>query len=153
MQISNETIKRLHQHFIADITKQDVNILDRAIMIKNYLEENRLSLRGFSRLYKIPLTTLHDWLLPLKLSKEKQEIIQKDSIRIADVYSMLEKSRFKKRRLPQTESERVIEECIKNLTPLIYDITPNERIITLLNELKNVVNRIMFHLEQKMRRR
>ena len=147
MKLSNQTIKRLQEHFIMDISKPEVPVVDRAIMLRDYLKEKNLSQRKFAEKFEIANSTVFKWLLPLNMNKKQLAEI-KDETKITEVYKALGKHYNDEDNYHKDESlNEAIEFCLRKIknnmnNKIVDEIKLRDDIIKLKNLLGEILNKI-----------
>lgn len=63
--------KLVYNYLIECGKKKEIDSYERATILKEYLRVNNISIHGLAKDLGMPYTTLNDWLIPLKLSKEE----------------------------------------------------------------------------------
>ena len=86
----------LVHNYIMDLKKKDIDRYERAEIMKEYIEKEKISQREFGRRFNIPKSTVEDWLLVTKISKEEyKEVKTKNNLTDSDMYRLLRKSKKK----------------------------------------------------------
>jgi len=65
--------KDLKYNLICDFKKKDINPIERGRLIKEYMKENKMSIRAFMGEFGIPKSTVHDWVNFAKITEEKYD--------------------------------------------------------------------------------
>jgi hypothetical protein len=72
MEVPNDVI----YNFIMDLKKRDIDDIAKARIVKEYMVQNNISLRSFSKNMNIPKTTVNNWLQFLKVSPEEYKLLE-----------------------------------------------------------------------------
>ena len=142
MQISQDTINKLKAAFISDITKPEISVLDRAIMLKEYMDANDLTYRSFSKKFNFPKTNIHEWLLPLKVPAEEKSKIT-SSTKLADVYTMLGKDRLKEKKVENMDFDYDLTAAIYKFEKYIGKVKSHNGTRDKVVRLRNILGEIL----------
>ncbi len=91
MEVSNEIVENL----FLDFQKKDINKFMRGEIIKKYILENELSGRQFAKNFNIPKSTIEDWLLWTKISKEQYNTLKESGLTHTEIYRTLRDNKDK----------------------------------------------------------
>ena len=115
MEVPNDVI----YNFIMDLKKRDIDDIAKARIVKEYMVQNNISLRSFSKNMNIPKTTVNNWLQFLKVSPEE--------------YKLLEIKGYNKTQIRDAVYHNKIKQLIALEKELDFDIVI-EKMITRLRE-------------------
>jgi len=141
MEVSEEII----YNFLVDLKKKDINPIERAKIIDTYMKEKKLGLRELSRELNIPHTTIKGWIDYKKIEEEYDELISK-GVSKTQIHNKL---RYYKQK---TELNKQLHQIISTLRVHILNPEYNKDTVILMAELRNIINRIEIHIEQKMKK-
>lgn len=150
MDVDDDLIFNLMQ----DFKKKNIHPVQRAKFLKAVLEDKNISQRELSRKLDVPHSTMQDWISYGDITeKEYNEMIEK-GVSKKDLYNAVRNDRTHKDKnikILQTryEIDVILNNTIDVLKPLIKnnDATINTKL--LLQELRDVINRIELHIERK----
>jgi len=148
-------INKLKFNFIQDLRKKEIDIMDRAIILQSYMNENRLSFRKMSEESGIPLATLAGWISPLGFDEQTYKKMQRSGMSQADIFKLAKyknnkKNTNKAEKVPTTKLHLVIQEVIPIVREAIHHCSFEEpEIIVDIKELQNLLNRLLMHMEMK----
>jgi DNA-binding transcriptional regulator YiaG len=143
-------INSLTQRYIRDLQKVDIDKFDRASIIRQYLDDNNLSIRRFAEEYGIPRSTVEDWLLWNKITEEKYNELLGQGLSHLQIYTSLRtnKSQPKQELEPidfllskMSESVRLMIKTVKN-----NDYSPQT--IENIRQLRNQINILEMTIEK-----
>jgi DNA-binding transcriptional MerR regulator len=150
MEVSDEIIF----NFLIELKKKDVNPIDRAKIICAYAKEHRFTIRSLAKELGISHSTLQDWIDYEKLDKKEYAELLSKGLNKKDIHRILRKNRKYKdmNKITQNELNIRLEEAKSRLRDFINKPVYNEYTISLLADLRNIINRIEIHIEQKMKK-
>lgn len=120
--------------FLYDLQKPNIDKYERAILIKDYMETNKLTMRGLSKKLHIPLTTLHTWLLYNHMPPGEHKRLREEGLSETDINTIL-KSRTK----DFGEAIRDIQHY-KGERMYIYFEEQLDKMTKLSNKVKGMIN-------------
>lgn len=140
----------LFERYIADLLKKDVDKFERAVMIREYVERNKISVREFARRCSIPKSTIDDWLLYNRISEEEYDKLLSEGKNHKEIYKALR--RDKKEPFHYSDLDAFLIELKPKLKHYRQkgDITP--RTIQIIEELVNDLNSLSVELRLKMKK-
>lgn len=134
-------------NFLVDLKKKEINPVERALIIKNYMDTQNKSLRQLAIDLGMPHTTLKGWLDYSKLEGKYNELLN-NGISKTEIHDMLRTSGTIKNKIIRTPLNDTLKESITALKPFIHRPNFNGDTSVLIAELRNVLNRIEIHHEQ-----
>lgn len=151
-----ETNNKLVFNFLIDLTKKDIDKFNRAVIIRQYLNDEKISIRELGRRLNVPKSTLEDWLLYNKLSKEKYDELKSNGFSTMKIYKSLRENKFKK----VVSSEDIVDSKLKDVSK---DLRMILRIIKYgqksgktkewINTIRNTLNRIEMRVDNKVKKK
>lgn len=81
--------KALVFNAMLDWRKKDIDKWERAVIIREYLQENSLSGRALAEQLSIPKSTIEDWLLWDRLTHKEYKEFKKQGLSESDIYRIL----------------------------------------------------------------
>lgn len=145
--------KSLVFNFLLDCRKKEIDKWQRAIILREYLDSHSLSQRQLAEQLGIPKSTIEDWLLWGRLTKEEYKRLKNKGLNHTQIYRLLRdnKKRPKSSFVNKSVLDIEVQECIKKLKPYINNgnglYTPDSS--ELLKELVNTANRILMKAERQ----
>lgn len=142
--------EQLAERFIWDLKKPDIDRVDRALIIKKYMNKHKISGREFARRFDIPKSTIEDWLLFLKISKQELKELEKKGFGRKDIYKKLRSSKHLSNRGSQKINFNIAEMRLDRIIELL-DTFPCKRnynfeIQEKLNKIKDLINKLELSL-------
>lgn len=124
--------KDILHNWICDLRKKEVSQFDKAKLIKQYMEQNNLSIRKFAAEFGFPKSTIEDWLLWIKIEPEQYNKLTKKGIAHTDIYRTL--------RNHKTSLENVEDIIIKQNDPSVCETELDLVLWKFTNKLKKFMN-------------
>ena len=146
----------IHQKIIfntfLDWRKKEIDKYERAILIMEYLKNNRLSQRQLAKQLGIHHNTLQDWLLYGRLTQEEFERMEETGLSSSEIYRILRSNKNK----PKIEYkdfsklDLLIEETRRNFNTLLLNgtLTNNLKSSDNLKDLINLLNRVLMRIDK-----
>ena len=144
-------INKLKFNFIQDLKKKEIDIMDRAIILQEYMNDNKLSFRAMAKECDIPVSTLAGWISPIEFAGETYKKMQRSGMSQADIFKLAKyKNATKKKEVPTTKLQLEIQEFMPIIREAIHHCTEEEySVVNDIKELQNLLNRLLIHLEMK----
>jgi len=149
-----KSYKSLRFNAMLDWRKKDIDKWERAIIIRDYLDEFSLTQRQLAEQLGVPKSTIEDWMLYSRLTKTEYRAMKKKGLSSTDIYKLLRenKQKAKSRFIDVTKLDLEIEECKKKLHPYLradngLKLTINSKYS--VKELIDVCNRILMKIEKQ----
>ena len=89
----NMTNKRLTEHYIMDLKKPEITKWERATIVKQYLDDNNMSIRGFGIKFNIPKSTIEDWLLYRNVTQKQYNNMIRKGYGHKQIYKLLRENK------------------------------------------------------------
>ena len=86
MEVPDEIVN----NWLIDLRKKEVNLFERAKLIRAYLNNKELSIRSFSKEFGFPKSTIEDWLLWEKLTEKEYDKLIELGYTHTDIYCLME---------------------------------------------------------------
>lgn len=148
MEKDNKMKKAIIYNFLIDQKKKQLNNFDRAELIKEYIEANKLSIRKLGEELNIHHNTLQDWLLWNRISREKYDHFISIGYTDTEIYRFLRENRFhKKEEVENTDPlsnrvERLNGFILKNKTRFTSEH------VDILKNVINACNYALYNIEK-----
>lgn len=153
--MDNNLVEKLQFAYMCDLKKKDIDKFERAKIILDYMEKNKLSKRALSREMGIKLTTLHGWIQYDKITIKQYETFRRDGLSEADIFNAL------KRRESESIKEKkafdlFLEDWISNTKIVIRDIDNHNQdkisptTLGKIKELQDNLNRLVMKIERNL---
>ena len=138
-------------NFVQDLRKKDISPFVRARIINKYLIENDLSQRAFAKQMGVPHSTVQDWLLWCRITRDNYDKM-KNNLSDSEIYRILRNGKKDNvnELIKKTGIDYKLEESIKIIKRFIRNDSKywSEGTIGLVNELKNELNRLMMRIDK-----
>lgn len=151
-----EMNKSIMLNYLIDLTKKDINKFERASLIREYLQETRMSIRALAKTINIPKSTIEDWLLYNHMDEEEYKKCLDSGLTITQIYSTLRKNKSEKIINKTKMIDKQLEEISTNLNRIFHLASDEKRTpetIEIIRKIKNITNRIEMRLEQNDKRK
>ena len=151
-----EMNKSIMLNYLIDLTKKDINKFERASLIREYLQETRMSIRALAKQINIPKSTIEDWLLYNHMNEEEYKKCLDSGLTITQIYSTLRKNKGEKTINKTNIMDKQLEEISTNLNRIFHLASDEKRTpetIEIIRKIKNITNRIEMRLEQNDKRK
>lgn len=117
--------QRLIYNYLVEFRRKELNKIDRAKLIRSFMNENNLSERKIGIIMGKSHSTIHDWLLFEKVTPEMLEELEMKNVSEATLYKLLRKNK----------KEEYVSQYLERVTHL-------DNLLVLYNQnLKNYVNK------------
>jgi len=80
---------KIMEVWFKDLQKPDIDKYERATILKDFMNENKLSIRAFAKKYGFAKSTIEDWLLWIKIEPEKVAKLKKQGVGETEIYRTL----------------------------------------------------------------
>jgi DNA-binding transcriptional regulator YiaG len=142
----DEKNELLFNSFIYTINAPEIDKFIRAKIIKEYMNDNKISMREFSKKFKISNSTVQDWCVYNNLSTEKYKEFIKNGMTASEIYRMIRNNR--KHNLEEyKEIDKHIDTVITLLNSTNIKNSYSKYTYEKLNDLSLAINRCKFKLE------
>lgn len=140
----------LFDRYVRDLQKPDVDCFERAALIREYIEDNDTSIRGFSTHFGIARGTVEDWLLWNRIPENKYKELREKGLTHLQIYNTL---REKKRNKEPVGYVDVTLTDLKNKIRTLrrYDDYTHKTLV-LIRETVNELNQLEVHINLKQKR-
>lgn len=138
-------------NFLVELKKKDIHPVDRANIIKDYMKVKNCSIKVLSMELGIPTATIHDYLNYSKLDKYEYSKLLDKGVTKTEIFKALRNSDYKHKRLHVNELNCLIEDINSRLRGYISNPLYDDKTIELIKDLKNTLNRIELHIEQRLK--
>lgn len=140
-------------NLLQDLRKKDIDPLVRAKFLADYCRYRKISQRELAKELDIPHSTLQDWVSYTNITKTEYDTLLSKGYRKKEIYRMVRDDRKNvhktiNKSLSTPEIDIVLSRVITDLRPFIYNPDYRDNTVFLLQELKNVLNRIELHIER-----
>ena len=138
------------ENLFFEFQKKDINKFMRGQIIKNYMSENKLSGRQFSKNFNLPKSTVEDWLLWTKITSNEYENFKKQGMTHTNIYKMLRYNKDKNVNdmIIESQFDRTLYKFIKSCEICMSQFPPKtNKTNTLLSEAKQALINIEKHYE------
>jgi len=146
---------RFVERFIFDLKKPDIDKHERAEVISEYMREQGLSQRGFGLRFNIPKSTVEDWLIYKKLTKNQYGSMLKKGMSEMSIYRLLRENKnidfehLKNVTNFDLHMRKMIREIKSNINSEITRRTNiSSHTISILKDLSSLCNTLMFKIER-----
>jgi hypothetical protein len=151
--IGEISINKLLFNFFLDHKKKEIDKIERANLLRKYIRDNNISERQLAKELGMSHSTLQDWCMYSRISREEYDSLIKKGYSNKQIYKVL---RSNKRESDDNFKKKVylqaIKDCQSKLRPMIRDgniLSNNE--VSELKEVKNLINRIIIHYERGLK--
>ena len=137
-------------NFLVELKKKDIDPIDRAKIILHYCREKNLSIRGLADELGMPHSTLQDWIDYDKIDKRAYIRLVNAGVSKQSIHRILRnnRSRHDISIIMSNDLNLRLEESMSLLRNFLNDPVANDDTIRLINELRNMLNRIELHIER-----
>lgn len=147
MNVPNELV----YNFIVELKRKDVNPVDRAQIIQEYMDENKLTIKKLSIESGLPTATIHDYINFNKIDKEEYTQLLDKGVTKTEIFKALRNSEYKRKKLTPNELNMLIEETTSRLKMYINNPIFDKNTLDLIKDLRNTLNRLELHLEKRLK--
>jgi DNA-binding transcriptional regulator YiaG len=145
-----ELKSKLQNIYFTDLKKPNIDKFERATIIRDYMQEHKLSIREFARINGFNRSTVEDWLLYNKITPEEYEEKIKEGLRPIDIYRSLRDSKNINTHIEfKSELDRLLTELKNKIKRLrekgLYTVETRFYV----GELQNEINRLLIALERQ----
>lgn len=90
-----EIINKLKQNYIYDLNKKEIDKFERAAIIQDIMKSEKLSIRAFAEKFGFAKSTVEDWLLWTKISRDEFNQKLKEGETESEIYRLLRNNKTK----------------------------------------------------------
>lgn len=149
--MEQELYDKLTTRYIRDLQKTKMDPFERATILREYMQEHKMSIRGLAKEYGINKSTVEDWLLWNKLPETNYEELIQSGVTHTEIYRELRKKKIQE--IPEiNETTIILGRVIKEIKSLKKNSEYNQETITLIHALRNELNILEMTIEQKEKR-
>lgn len=151
--MEKESINKLLFNYFLDYKKKEIDKLERANLLTQYMKDNNISERELAKELGMSHSTLQDWNMYARISREEYDSLIEKGYNQKQIYKVL---RNTKKNNSDTFQKRVymqaIKDCQSKLRPMVNDggVLSNEEVDE-LKEVQNLINRIILHYERGLK--
>lgn len=145
-----EAQNKIVYNWLLEFKKKEVSHFERAKIIQEYLDSQKISQRELARQLDLPHNTLQDWLLWNNLTEKEYNKLRKKGLSDTDIYRLLRdgKKEEKKKLMGITKLDSDLRHCIGKLRPHIKDVKESSAKTTVLvHEMRKVLTDILAAME------
>jgi len=126
--------KKLVFNWLIDFKKKEISHFERAKVIQEYLDSQKISQRELARQLDLPHNTLQDWLLWNNLTEKEYAKLLKKGLSDTDIYRHLREGKTleKKKLMGITKLDSDLRFCTKRLKPHLRDLKESSAKTTVL---------------------
>lgn len=140
-------------NFLVDLKKRDLNPIDVAQLIQQYLDASKLSQRALAKQIGMPHSTLQDKLSYIKITKKEYTTLEHNGYSKKEIYRLVRDKRNETKNriqdaLNDPEINLVLKRSIAELNRCINDSDHNPETFDLLKDLRNLTNTLQFRIEK-----
>jgi len=149
--IADDLKNKLVFNFLIEGRRKEVNEFERALMLRQYMDSHKLSVRAASELLGVPVGTLQGWLSWGKISPDELEVVRAKGVSKSDVIRAIKRKDFVARELVVKHPlELALDDCIGRLRPFLREVprANNGEVKGLLVELRDVCSRLLMKMEE-----
>lgn len=142
------TQKLLHNYITKDLTKIDIDKFERAELIRQYLTEQKLTIRKLAERLHTKKSTIDGWLLWGKITKEHHERLKQRGFTETKIRSML---RGDTKNIKNINIDYEFNEWIIRINHFIKKPEYTKDTTDLIRTMKDKLNRLWAKIEQNMK--
>jgi hypothetical protein len=145
-------------NIFCDFKKKNIDQIEKAKLIKTYIEEKGISQREFARQFGIPHSTVQDWLLWDRVTPEQRKEMHKNGLKDYEIYDLLRNNKHMSPKevdnklVKKNELDYELEQAISNLKIFKGIIHCSKDTVNLISDLQEVLNRLLFKIEKERKR-
>ena len=148
--MQGEVVHKLQLNYVFDLQKNKIDPFERALIIRNILNKEGLSIRSFSTKYGFSRSTIEDWLLFDKITEEDYKKKLKAGFTAKEIYRAL-RTRKKEPPVYLTDLDRMLAECSTKVRCGLSKAKFSEKTPSIISELQNNLNRYLIKIERGRR--
>ena len=138
-------------NFFVDMKKKNIDKMQRAILLRKYMDKHKLSGRALAKELGIPKSTIEDWLLLSKITQEEYDEMISNGMNYTDIYRTLRNNKKDTNIVPAAllairETTRKNKSFYGQLLTQ-YPNIDGETVLE-IKELVNVLNRILMRVDR-----
>lgn len=149
MEVPNEII----YNFVLDLKKKELDPIDKARIIHKYCELNNISIKQLATDMNIAATMLQEWMDYAKLDKQHYLKLVSSGYSRRNIYRMLKGAdKMQYSDISLLELNVLLKNTHMDIKNHVNNPIYDDDTIPILKELINDLNRLEFHIEQKMKK-
>lgn len=133
---------RLRENFVVDLKKPEIDVFERAVIIRKVLDEKKWSIREMAKQWGFSKSTIEDWLLFNKLTQEEYENLLKKGMTHTEIYRSLREQRTKKKgTLKILKIDFELKKMLKILDTATDSVDYTDKTEDLIDEMKSALKK------------
>ena len=150
--MNKEINNKLTKQYLVDLKKPKIDKYERALIIKDYMNEYNLSIRAFALKFGFHKSTVEDWLLPLKVTKEKYLDLLRNNPK-KDIYKYLRNNKLEGLNEINTLNEdlKILNEKAKTFINRIPNNKITKSTLDAIFDVEKTISYIKFRAEQRLK--
>ena len=151
--INSEIDLKLKVSYVIDLQKPEIDKHERAKIIASVMAAEGLSGRAFSKKYGFNKSTVEDWLMYGRISKQEYKQMLNSGYNQKEIYKVLRDNKSKPAEDITTwaKFDYEIEQFIVLLNKHMNDPKYTRKTLGLLEDMQKDLNRILFRIEQRIK--
>jgi len=145
------TNELLTYNYLMDLKKKEIDPVARATIITDYLKATNKSQRQLAKDIGMPYSTIRDWCLFSKVTKEEYDNIKSTGLTDTDIYRELRNNSCKSKKdlFKFNKIQLELNEAIKNLDGCKREVDNTATTKELIVKLQNILNIMLMYNEKK----
>lgn len=147
---------KLIVNMMLDMRKEDIDPFERAKLITEFMEDNNIpSQREMGRRLGVPHSTIQDWLRWNKITEKEYQGFKDRGMNHTDVYRILRdnQTRSKDQYVQLTKFDYELKKFHSLIRSHIKNVECSHETESIINELKNDLNRLLMYIEKHRHKR
>ena len=147
-----EIKNKLTHNYLLEMNKKQIDKLERAKLVKDYIESKNISVRELARQLNMPHSTLNDWIMWNNIEKNDFDKMKNNGLNDRDVYRELRnnKSDKEKKFVETLKIDLELEKSISTLKKLARkNVLYSEKTEDAIIELQDILNKISMYIEKQ----
>jgi len=148
-----EIDKNILFNLLIDFRKKNISGIEKARLIQSYLDETKLSQRQLAKEMDISHSTIQDWLLFNKISKDEYETMKNNGLNQSDIYRLLRNNKKvnKEYFIENNKLQYILKQVIIMLKPYQRKIDTSLQTKELIQELHEISNVMLMKYELELK--
>lgn len=146
--------KKLVYNYLVDQKKKEINHFERAEIICKYLKDTKTSIRKLAEELEISKSTIEDWMLWNRFSRDEIKILQTKGYSHTEIYRLLRNNKSQTNDMildKPTKLSIILKECNKNIKPFMTKTRDCSSAREDIKILQNNLNRLLMYMDMQKR--
>jgi len=135
----NEINIKLQKKYLYELGSEDLSLVEKGQLIKNYMEENKMSFRDMQKEFNIPTTTMHTWVTISDLGDNKYNKLKNSGITKTEIANIIKNTKAREE-FKKSEDVDKAKLMLENPNEEEIDNYIDDKLDSILHEMEDINN-------------